>query len=58
MKSYLLAGLLWLSATLTIFAGEGMWLPLLLSELNESEMQAMGMKMTAEDIYSINRGNL
>ncbi|MEO0725004.1 MAG: S46 family peptidase [Bacteroidota bacterium] len=58
MKSYLLAGLLWLSGTLTIFAGEGMWLPLLLSELNESEMRAMGMKMTAEDIYSINKGSL
>ncbi len=40
------------------FAGEGMWLPLLLKALNEEEMQAMGMKITAEDIYSINRGSL
>ncbi|MBK6950337.1 MAG: S46 family peptidase [Haliscomenobacter sp.] len=38
-------------------AGEGMWLPLLLQQ-NEAEMQRMGMKMTAEDIYSINKGSL
>ncbi|HFA48028.1 MAG TPA: S46 family peptidase [Bacteroidetes bacterium] len=41
-----------------IFAGEGMWLPLLLGLLNESEMQEMGMKMSAEDIYSVNKGSL
>jgi hypothetical protein len=40
------------------FAVEGMWLPLLLSMLNEKEMQSMGMKMTAEDIYSVNKGSL
>jgi hypothetical protein len=39
-------------------ADEGMWIPLLLESLNESEMQAMGMKMTAEDIYSVNQGSL
>lgn len=39
-------------------AGEGMWLPFLLKSLNESEMQSMGMKMTAEDIYSVNKGSL
>lgn len=40
------------------YAGEGMWLPLLLKQLNEAEMQAMGMKMSAEDIYSVNKGSL
>ncbi len=39
-------------------AGEGMWLPLFLKSLNESEMQSMGMKITAEDIYSVNKGSL
>lgn len=39
-------------------ATEGMWLPLLLNQLNEAEMQEMGMKMTAEDIYSVNKGSL
>ena len=42
----------------TAFAGEGMWLPHLLKALNEGEMQEMGMKMTAEDIYSVNQGSL
>ena len=39
-------------------AGEGMWLPLLLSQLNEKEMRDMGMKITAEDIYSVNHSSL
>lgn len=39
-------------------AGEGMWLPHLLKQLNEAEMQSLGMKMTAEDIYSVNNGSL
>ncbi|MDX2284104.1 MAG: S46 family peptidase [Bacteroidia bacterium] len=50
----LLCGL-WLAAPLR--ADEGMWIPLLLEAL-ESEMQAMGMKMSAEDIYSVNRSSL
>ncbi len=39
-------------------AGEGMWLPLFLKSLNEAEMQELGMKITAEDIYSVNKGSL
>ncbi len=39
-------------------AGEGMWIPLLLKALNEAEMQSMGMKLSAEDIYSVNKGSL
>lgn len=39
-------------------AGDGMWLPLLLDQLNEKEMKSMGMKISAEDIYSINKGSL
>ena len=50
--------LLLLSTTGTLLAGEGMWLPHLLKMLNEAEMQSMGMKMSAEDIYSVNRGSL
>jgi hypothetical protein len=40
------------------YGQEGMWIPSLLSGQNEAEMQEMGMKMTAEDIYSINEGSL
>ena len=41
-----------------LFAGEGMWLPLFLKSLNEKEMKAMGMKISADDVYSINKGSL
>ncbi|RIJ41696.1 S46 family peptidase [Pontibacter oryzae] len=37
---------------------EGMWLPMLLKQLNEAEMQKKGMKLTAEDIYSVNQSSL
>lgn len=40
------------------YAGEGMWLPLFLKSLNEAEMQELGMKLSAEDIYSVNQGSL
>ena len=40
------------------YAGEGMWLPQLLKALNEGDMQTMGMKMSAEDIYSVNNSSL
>jgi hypothetical protein len=35
-----------------------MWIPMLLEQLNQKEMQTMGMKITAEDIYSINHSCL
>jgi hypothetical protein len=53
--------LILLSLVLTaqlVKAGEGMWLPLLLSQLNEKEMRGMGMNITAEDIYSVNHSSL
>ncbi len=40
------------------FADEGMWLPFLLQSLNEKEMKSMGMKISASDIYNINKGSL
>lgn len=39
-------------------ATEGMWLPQLLAGLNEKEMKSMGMKISAADIYSVNKGSL
>ncbi|MFN3405727.1 MAG: S46 family peptidase [Cytophagaceae bacterium] len=38
-------------------ADEGMWLPLLISR-NYEQMQRLGFKLTAEDIYNINRSSL
>ncbi|MDP3397555.1 MAG: S46 family peptidase, partial [Bacteroidales bacterium] len=36
-------------------ADEGMWLPLLLKEQKFAEMRKMGLKLSAEEIYSINK---
>ncbi len=40
------------------YAGEGMWIPLLLEKYNIEDMQDAGLKLSAEDIYSINRASL
>jgi hypothetical protein len=37
---------------------EGMWLPLLLKKYNEADMQAKGLKLSADDIYSVNHASL
>ncbi|MFZ4543430.1 MAG: S46 family peptidase [Saprospiraceae bacterium] len=39
-------------------ANEGMWIPLFLKQLNEAEMKGLGMKLNAEDIYSVNKSSL
>ena len=43
---------------LSSFSGEGMWIPMLLDQMNEKEMQAMGMNISAEDIYSMNKSSM
>ena len=42
----------------SVRADEGMWLPQLLSQLNEGRMKSLGMKISAADIYSVNKGSL
>ena len=39
-------------------ADEGMWLLPLIQKLNIEKMQQMGMKLSAEDIYSVNQASL
>lgn len=39
-------------------ADEGMWLPLLIKRLNEVDMQKEGLKLTAEEIYSVNNASM
>jgi hypothetical protein len=36
----------------------GMWIPSLLKGMNESEMKKLGMRISAEDIYSVNKSSL
>ena len=40
------------------FAVEGMWIPTLLKKYNIEEMQKMGFKLTAEDIYEVNHASM
>lgn len=57
MKKFL-SIFLWL-VTFSVFAQQGgMWIPSLLSGKNETEMKALGMKLSIEDIYSINNSSL
>ncbi len=58
MTRHFLTALTFLFLATSIRAGEGMWLPFLLNALNESEMKSLGMKMSADDIYSVNHGSL
>ncbi|HPG33048.1 MAG TPA: S46 family peptidase, partial [Lentimicrobium sp.] len=39
-------------------ADEGMWLPMFIERLNYVDMQKEGLKLTAEEIYSINHSSL
>jgi Peptidase S46 len=56
ISSYFILILIVLSTKLS--ANEGMWLPIFLAQLNEAEMKQMGMKISASDIYDINKGSL
>jgi hypothetical protein len=59
MKNILIA-ILTTFALLTshLRADEGMWLPLFVKRLNHVDMKKMGCKLTAEEIYDINKSSL
>ncbi len=40
------------------FADEGMWIPMLLENMNEKDMSRLGMRITASDIYDINNSSM
>jgi hypothetical protein len=58
MKKSALLLLLLVSLTGRSVAEEGMWIPVLLEKLNFRQMQDMGFRLTAEDIYSVNRSSM
>lgn len=43
------------SGTMKLRADEGMWIPMLLERYSIGEMQEAGLRLSAEDIYSINQ---
>jgi len=60
MNRYFRIIILWIVVVFSIqvSAKEGMWLPVLLNHLNISDMQEKGMRLSAEDIYSINQASI
>ncbi|HEX2900313.1 MAG TPA: S46 family peptidase, partial [Bacteroidia bacterium] len=58
LKKILITLILTFTVSLALRAAEGMWIPALLKALNEKDMKAMGLKLSAEDIYSVNKSSL
>lgn len=58
MIKKLFSFLLLLTFSFIAFADEGMWLPLLIKRLNYTDMQKAGLKLSAEEIYSVNNSSL
>ncbi|BDC99605.1 S46 family peptidase [Persicobacter psychrovividus] len=58
MIKRLLVAVLLLSVTFPALADEGMWLPMLIKRLNYEDMQKKGLKLTPEEIYSVNQASL
>src|SRR6187402_3048387 len=58
MKKLLIIAAISLLTGLKAFADEGMWLPLLLGEQVYNDMVKKGLKLTKEQLYSINKASL
>lgn len=58
MRKIALLCLTFLLAFSQLFAKEGMWIPILLEKYNLAEMQEMGFKLTAQDIYDVNNASM
>lgn len=56
MKKIFLSFLM-LGAVFTVKADEGMWIPMLIGK-NYEDMKRMGLKLTAEDLYSVNNASM
>lgn len=58
MKKFLVALGASLFITSPALADEGMWLLMYLKKMNEADMKAHGMKITADDIYNVNKSSI
>lgn len=60
MRNRLVIALLFFSVFINaaLRADEGMWIPILIEKYNIKLMQEKGFKLTAEDIYSINKASM
>lgn len=57
MRKIAITFLLSAFVAMSSIADEGMWLPMLIGK-NIDQMQKMGFKLTAEDVYSVNKSSL
>src|SRR6056297_2852305 len=55
--TFLLLGI-WMTSIFSLQADEGMWLLTMLKKMNMDRMQEMGLKLSAEDIYSVNQSSV
>lgn len=58
MKKFLVFALLLLSVSFKSFADEGMWLPHLLGKQVYADMVKKGLKLTKDQLYSVNKSSL
>jgi len=58
MKINIILIVIYLFSVFSAIANEGMWIPSLLGEKKFDDMRKRGLKLTAEDIYSINQSSL
>ncbi len=58
MKKYVITVVLIISAVCKSMADEGMWLPLLLGQQVYNDMVKRGLKLTKEQLYSINKPSI
>jgi hypothetical protein len=58
MKHIIISLLIAITIPFASIAKEGMWLPMLLEKMNASDMQAMGMRISAQDIYDVNQASI
>jgi len=58
MKKIVLLIASFMLAFAPVRADEGMWLPMFVKRLNYADMQKQGLKLTAEEIYSVNNSSL
>ena len=57
MKKILLSVILLTLFTPKIKADEGMWLPIFIERLQNVDLEKMGLKLSPEEIYSVNNSS-
>jgi hypothetical protein len=58
MKKLSILALAFILSMQSLYAHEGMWMLNMLKKINEAEMQGLGLKLSADDIYNINASSV